>query len=93
MVARCGKAHPEIKTGFNALPCDGSGNKCFCRGHACLVGSNCNVGTAYSNTGKGDFQEVCYTGNRDEQNAEVLCKELGFPVTSSQFRPTTKEMT
>merc|ERR1712226_733905 len=61
--------------------------KACCYGNACLkdVESDCSYGIAHA-IGPGLKQEssmpICYQANhsKNDQIAEVLCKELGFPV-------------
>ena len=66
-----------------------NGKRCFCHGHACLVGQKANVGIAGMRTGKHiRLQYLCNKGDTEKGNtAEVLCKELGFSVYETSQRP------
>ena len=80
--------------------CDG--NQCYCHGHSCLLGPKYDKGTAAMRTTiHGSLKYLCGEGNigtcshpvHPEMEsekcriAEVLCKELGFPVYGTTQRP------
>ena len=51
----------------------------YCYGNSCLFGTKPSQGYAYMRVGRnGDFKYVCNTN--PDKNAEVLCKQLGYPV-------------
>ena len=66
-----------------------NGKRCFCHGHACLVGQKANIGIAGMRTGDDvRLQYLCNIDNTKKENtAEVLCKELGFSVYEPSQRP------
>ena len=75
----------------NAYKCDPKTRNCyFCYGNSCVYGKNPNLGIVYMRSRSGG--EFGYLCTDKESNAEVLCKELGFPVydtngaTSSAIR-------
>lgn len=79
LIAKCGKTS-EV-----------AGNHCY--GHACLDyhASKCNVGRALVRDKPQDSpNKICYEHLAEERSktAEVICKELGFPV-NAPFTPTT----
>ena len=63
--------------------------RCFCHGHACLVGEKANFGIAGMRTGKHiRLQYLCNKDRTEKSNtAVVLCKELGFSVYETSQRP------
>ena len=80
MIAKCGKTseHKEY----------------YCYGHACLnnLRRKCNHGLGFvRDTSKASPTAICFQDST-EKIAEVLCKELGFPV-NADFKPTASKFT
>ena len=77
-------------------------NQCSCHGHSCVLGPKFSEGTAAMRTTiHGSLQYLCSEGDNGKCSnpvdsegesekcriAEVLCKELGFPVYGTTQRP------
>ena len=79
MIGKCGKTSKHSRKA--------------CYGHACLDSSTgkCNHGLAFvRDTQKHSLlHQICFQSSTEdnENNAEVICKELGFPVNGI-FKPT-----